>query len=288
MIHDQWQQTLTEAPPADAGAGLAYLPELAVVRFQGSDVDRFLQGYLTCDTADLAPGQLTPTALCSLKGRVVMNGWCTPLPEEEAVLLILHASLSARLAEFLKAYLQFSRTRLEDMSTTTLVFGSLDTEVEGALVLDGRRGLFVTADPDRAGALWDTHRHVAAEVWHAALAEDGIPLVSAPVSERFLPQMLDLERLGAVDFEKGCYLGQEVVARAQHRGQVKRRLTRLRWQGAAAPAPGAEVTDEAGKSLGTILQSARTDADGGPALAVLSRDIPHVLLQGDVRLSPRT
>jgi len=287
MIHDQWQQSLTEAAPAGA-AGLAYLPELAVVRFQGSDVDRFLQGYLTCDTADLTPGQLTPTALCSLKGRVVMNGWCAPLAEEEAVLLVLHASLSARLGEFLKAYLQFSRTRLENISAETLVFGSLDIETDGALMLDGRRGLFVIADLDRARSLWDTHAHIAAELWHGSLAEDGIPLVSAPVSERFLPQMLDLERLGAVDFEKGCYLGQEVVARAQHRGQVKRRLTRLHWQGPAAPAPGAEVTDEAGKALGTILQSTRTDAAGGPALAVLSREIPHVLLQGDVRLGPRS
>lgn len=287
MIHEQWQQSLIEAPPADAVAGLAYLPELAAARFQGSDVERFLQGYLTCDTADLTPGRLTPTALCSLKGRVVMNGWCTPLAGEEAVLLILHASLSARLAEFLKAYLQFSRTRLEDMSADALVFGSLDIDADGALALDERRGLFVTADPDRAQVLWDTYPHLAAEAWHGSLAEDGIPLVSAPVSERFLPQMLDLERLGAVDFEKGCYLGQEVVARAQHRGQVKRRLTRLHWQGTIAPAPGAEVTDEAGKALGTILQSTRADAAGGPALAVMTRDIPHVLRQGDVRLSSR-
>jgi len=288
MIHDQWQQSLTEAPSADAAAGLAYLRELAVVRFQGADVDRFLQGYLTCDTADLRPGQLTPTALCSLKGRVVMNGWCTPLADEEAVLLVLHQSLTARLAEFLKAYLQFSRTRLEDHGGDTLVFGSLDVETEAGLRLDARRRLFLASDLDAAGALWDAHAHLAEDAWYASLAEDGIPLVSAPVSEKFLPQMLDLERLGAVDFEKGCYLGQEVVARAQHRGQVKRRLTRLVWQGAAPPPPGSEVTDADGKALGTIVQGVRADADGGPALAVLSREIPHVLRQGDLRLGPRS
>lgn len=288
MIHEQWQQSLTDAPSADAAAGLAYLPELTVVRFQGADVDRFLQGYLTCDTADLTPGQLTPTALCSLKGRVVMNGWCTPLEDQEAVLMVLHESLSARLGEFLRAYLQFSRTRLEDHGSDTLVLGSLDRDIDGGLVLDARRRLFLCADLSEARTLWDAHPHVAGEAWLASLTADGLPLVSAPVSERFLPQMLDLERLGAVDFEKGCYLGQEVVARAQHRGQVKRRLTRLVWRGAAPPPPGAEVTDEAGKVLGNIVQAARTESEGGPALAVLSREIPHVLLQGDVRLGPRT
>lgn len=292
MIHDHWQQYLQQAgKPEPASAGLAYLPELAAVRFSGADVRKFLQGYLTCDTDDLRPDRLIPTALCNLKGRVVMNGWCAPLPEHgdraQHVVLVLHASLVERLAGFLDAYLKFSRTTLTDLRPDTLVFGSLDLEAAGeagGLPLDGRRCLFLASDLDAARELWVAHPHLPAATWLAALTADGIPLVSTDVSETFLPQMLDLQTLGAINFAKGCYLGQEVVARAQHRGQVKRRLARLRWQGARAPLPGAEITDAGGRPQGVIVQSA-TDGSGA-LLAVLSRDAPQELRHGDAGLIP--
>lgn len=289
MIQQQWQRFLQQQPPDETPrAGLAWLPELAAVRFSGPDARTFLQGYLTCDTAELRPGVLLPTALCNLKGRVVMNGWCTPAGEapEHDVVVVLHDSLVDRLAGFLDAYLKFSRTRLIDRRAGLLVLAGLDLDgPEGALPMDGRRSLVLADDLARARALWETHAHVPAETWRAALTADGVPLLCAEVSETFLPQMLDLQTLGAINFEKGCYLGQEVVARAQHRGQVKRRLARLRWRGAAAPAPGSEITDATGRTHGVAVQSA-TDGDGqGPLLAVLGRDAPHDLRQGDADLS---
>lgn len=287
MIHQTWQSKLTD-DAASRGPGLAYLPDLAVTRFDGADAATFLQGYFTCDTADLAPGVLTPTALCSLKGRVVLDGWCTPGADGDRIVLVLHRSLAGRLAEFLARYLNFSRTRLEDVTDRTLVLGSLDLPDAGGLGLDPRRRLFLLDDLDAAAALWSDHPHLTAEAWLASLTEDGFPLVSEPVSERFLPQMLDLARLGAVDFDKGCYLGQEVVARAQHRGEVKRRLARLSWEGDAPPAPGSEVRDENGRGLGVIVQSAASDAGSGPALAVLAREIPHVLRGEGVTLHLRS
>ncbi len=126
---------------------------------------------------------------------------------------------------------------------------------------------------------------MAGETWLASLAADGIPLVSAAVTGEFLPQMLNLDALDAVDFRKGCYLGQEVVARAQHRGRVKRRLARLTWRGAAAPEPGADVTDDAGKPQGVVVQSARHGDGGGLALAVLRTDPPPALRQGETVLT---
>ena len=101
MIHQTWQSKLTD-DAASRGPGLAYLPDLAVTRFDGADAATFLQGYFTCDTADLAPGVLTPTALCSLKGRVVLDGWCTPGADGDRIVLVLHRSLAGRLAEFLE------------------------------------------------------------------------------------------------------------------------------------------------------------------------------------------
>lgn len=292
MIHALWQPILEASPPAaDATAGLASLQQLAAVRFRGGDARAFLQGYLTCDTDDLVAGRLLPAALCNLQGRVVMNGWCAPDPgadPEHDVLLVLHASLVERLAGFLEKYLKFSRTRLEDLRHSHLVLGTLDLAVSGALELDARRRLFVLDDLDAARDLWDRHPHLSARAWLDALTADRWPLVSEPVSETFLPQMLDLQTLGAINFDKGCYLGQEVVARAQHRGEVKRRLVRLGWRGGEAPAPGSEITDDTGRVRGTVVQSATGEPGGGYLLAVLARDAPHVLRQGDVHLSSAT
>lgn len=295
-MHQDWERYLqgADASAGSGAAGIAYLPELAAVRFSGSDVRKFLQGYLTCDTDDLGAGRLTPTALCNLKGRVVMNGWCVPLPEDsegaQAIALILHQSLVERLQSFLEAYLKFSRSALTDLRDSVLVFGTLDAagtdaadEPDGALIMDPRRRLDLVSTLDQAITLWDGHSHIDAATWHASLTADRIPLVSTAVSETFLPQMLDLQALGAINFEKGCYLGQEVVARAQHRGQVKRRLARLGWRGSAHPVPGAEINDRAGRTQGVVVQTA-TDGSG-LLLAVLSRDAPGDLRQGDVDLS---
>lgn len=286
MLQQEWQTYLASAPEHGTAAGpaLAWVATLAPMRFSGADTRKFLQGYLTCDTADLEPGRLTPTALCNLKGRVVMNGWCTPDGEQD-VILLLHESLVETLQQFLRAYLMFSKTTLSDERERLLVLAGLDlADRTTALVMDERRSLFLLDDLDRARTLWESYPHMTQDAWLATLAADGIPLVSAPVSEQFLPQMLDLQTLGAIDFAKGCYLGQEVVARAQHRGTVKRRLARLAWQGARMPAAGAEVTDDSGRGVGVILQSAPGTAGEGTALAVLKENTAENLKEGDVDL----
>lgn len=287
MLRDEWQQYLESHPADDAGsAGVAWLPELAPIRFSGSNARDFLQGYLTCDTDRLAPGRLHPTALCNLKGRVVMNGWCAADGDAD-VLLVLHDSLVDTLQRFLEPYLRFSRnTTLEDLRAELVLIATQDLpDLAEGLELDSRRRLIPCTGLGSAVGLWENHLVVPHSRWLAALTHDGIPLIPASVSETFLPQMLDLDAMGAIDFEKGCYLGQEVVARAQHRGHVKRRLARLTWHGARAPDPGAEITDQDGRPQGVVVQSAADDADGGPALAVLRQDAPDGLLEGDTRLT---
>jgi tRNA-modifying protein YgfZ len=308
MIHEQWQSYLSASsldPPSARQpvppSGIAYLPDLAVVRFAGADARKFLQGYLTCDTDLLTDGVLTPAALCNLKGRVVMNGWCAPAGQD--VLLVLHRSLVDDLAAFLRAYLMFSKTTL--VRPEVLVIGALDlwqpapagdsfgdrpgetdptARPQPQFTVDARRRLFFYDDLADAQALWEALPHLSAEVWLAALTADGIPLVSQPVSQMFLPQMLNLEALGAIDFTKGCYLGQEVVARAQHRGQVKRRLARLTWSGTEAPAAGAEVIDGRQRTVGVVVQSATDAHHAGPLLAVLQQEATPPLLHGATRL----
>jgi tRNA-modifying protein YgfZ len=292
MIQQHWQQYLAtradRGHPPGTGPWLTELPWLAVVRFQGSDVRRFLQGYLTCDTDDLENDALLPAALCNLQGRVVVNGWCRGV-DDGAVDLLLHDSLVDTLAAFLRPYLMFSRTQLLDERPNLLVLGGMNLPDEvGASKVVGPLSVILTADVDRARTLWERFGHHGDGRWLAALTESRIPMLSAPVSARFLPQMLDLDKLGAIDFGKGCYLGQEVVARAQHRGSVKRRLALLHWQGAQAPVAGTDIAGADGRPVGVVVQSAAGDSAGGPVLAVLQTGVAAPLRaaspDGDVRL----
>lgn len=297
MIQQSWQSYLQHegarrssaaaagAPSERSNAGIAWLSELTVAAFQGPDVLRFLQGYLTCDTASLDGARLVPAAICSLKGRVVVNGWCfAPAPDQ--VLFVIHESLFDALAAMLQVYLRFSKTRLTDRRDTLLVFGGLGLDPEPAgTPLDPTRQLFLCDSVQLAAELWHRHPQLADGAWQAALIADGVPLVSAPTSDAFLPQMLNLPELGAINFNKGCYLGQEVVARAQHRGQVKRHLVRLAWQGSEPPLPGAELADAGGRARATVVQSTGS-AGTGTALAVVQDDTDFPLTLGTTTFRP--
>lgn len=295
MLRSDWQSYLdlrTDQRPAPEG--VSYLPQLGVVRFRGPDALAFLQGYLTCDTIDMSPDALTPMAVCNLKGRVVVNGWCyRPDPggesaaASESVVLFIHVSLVERVAQFFKAYLMFSKTEFADLSDAILVFGTSATPAAN-LAIDADHGLIVVNEMAEAREVYERQPQRPAGDWWLEMIRAAVPLISAATSEAFLPQMLDLERLGAIDFAKGCYLGQEVVARAQHRGEVKRRLQRLSWAGPTPPEPGAQFGAPSGgqtggqagetanrtRHLGTVINSAAS-IDGDPTgecLAVVAND----------------
>jgi folate-binding protein YgfZ len=277
MFRSQWEDYLNQ--PGDqpqAPEGVSYLPELGVFQFSGPDTLNFLQGYFTCDTATLAEDALTATALCNIKGRVVVNGWCYRADHngQASVIVIIHQSLISGLAEFFKAYAMFSKTILTDLSDTTLIFaGPAGCGMEG-LGLTPDRALTVLDNWEQARTLWDLHPHRDAQSWQLGLIEAGFPLVSAATSEAFLPQMLNLDQLGAVNFDKGCYLGQEIVARAQHRGEVKRRLRHMHWQGPTAPSAGAELSADVDskRTLGTVINAVATRADAGVCLAIVAAE----------------
>lgn len=296
MLHDDWQRFLQAHPLADGGqaesrdTAAAWLTTLALLRFRGPDARSFLQGYVTCDTAALTADRLQPTALCNLKGRVVANGWCWAVGETD-VRLLIHRSVSERLAAFLSPYLRFAKTELADETATQLLFGLLHAPGEArpetagapACLSMGRRGLVLCDSIEQASDLHGRTEQIDESRWLESLIEDGIPLVTAATGETFLPQMLNLDASGAVSFSKGCYLGQEVVARAQHRGEVKRRLHRLVWAGGRALSPGQEITDGSGRAVGMVINAVQRDGRG-QCLAVLQSGHDGVLRQGDTDL----
>lgn len=291
MLHEEWQKHLGAHPAADArpvaGApAAAWLRSLSLLRFRGPDARSFLQGYLTSDTSALARDRLQPTALCNLKGRVVANGWCWAVGDTD-VRLLIHHSVSDRLAAFLRPYLMFAKTQLEEETPRHLLFGLLDGQADVTPELErlamGRRQIVLCGSIEEAMNLQAQTTGLDEAAWLASLIEDGLPLVTDATSESFLPQMLNLDASGAVSFSKGCYLGQEVVARAQHRGEVKRRLHRLAWSGAQQLSPGLDITEASGRAVGVVINTVHS-GNAGQCLAVLQSGHDGALRQGDTDL----
>ncbi len=187
----------------------------------GVNPREFLQGYLTSNTDRINQATCTPMALCNLKGRVVTSGFAVEInvgaDAGNTIGLIIHESLVETVATLLRPYAMFSRCQVA--SEQALFLQLSDTE-------DG----FTLGDFRLISSAEDTPSEDASDLIEAHLIDQGFAFLSQPVAEKFLPQMLGLDDAGAVDFDKGCYLGQEIVARAQFRGEVKRHLERFTWK----------------------------------------------------------
>jgi folate-binding protein YgfZ len=140
---------------------------------------------------------------------------------------------------------------------------------EATLVRIAANRIDVIGSADLPGTLFAGLEETDADAATLAAIALGRPEIPAALSERYVPQMLNLERLGAVSFTKGCYPGQEIVARTEHRGQVKRRLRRLAAGPGARPAAGDAVIDTAGETVGEVNRAAATRA-GFELLAVVA------------------
>jgi folate-binding protein YgfZ len=281
--------------PVDAAnAVMRFLPlaDYAFLACEGARTAEFLQGQLSCDVRAAGADRAIPGAICTLQGRVIAS-FLLWQPEASRMLLRLRADLAPDTAAHLAKYAVFSRTRIDVHSPLAVIglLGPLARWMEtpqpaaahaivaleqGWLLrrdMDGAvHELWVPAD---ARAAWLARLAAQgepgnADAWAAALVRLGDAEIRTATRAQFLPQMLGYDRSGAVSFRKGCYTGQEVVARAQYKGSVKRRLRRLRGEGAAPP-PGTELRSGE-RSAGTVVESAQLDAETVVALAVLSEE----------------
>lgn len=289
------------------------LPQLVPIAVRGRDAQAFLQNQLTCDVRDVrevrevrdvrevreareareAPGRAIPGALCTNKGRVV--AWFELLPWPEGYLLLVDASVAPRLLAHLQTMIFRSKVTVDDLSSALSVTGVLgeggveDGPAEPRACAGRGDGLVMRA----AGALprwivvapaaaavapaaagWpDATSAEARDAWELADVEAEVPLVDARTSEAFLPQFLNLDQAGGLSFRKGCYAGQEVVARTQHLGEVKRRMYRARCAGPDVPAPGSPLRaiqdDGSERDGGTVVRAARAPDGGIRLLAVV-------------------
>jgi len=293
-----------EAQAASGGDILCDLSHYALLRLTGEDAATFLQGQTTNNVRDLSPTQSQLSSYCSLKGRVL--GIFRLFEREDALYLRLPAGVAADTRSHLQKYILMSKVRLEEADDALLRIGlsgsgaaarlaeRVDTlpEAPDAAITAGGLTVIRVADPHRprfevygeAGEIRTLWEHVAeqvtpvgADAWHLLDIQAGIPEVYPETRDAFVPQMINLHRVGGVSFHKGCYTGQEVVARMQYLGRLKRRMYRARIEGEQRPLPGAPLhcgSDESGQGAGRVVD-ARPAAGGGFELLVVVQ-ITHV------------
>lgn len=271
------------------------LDDLGILRVTGGDRQTFLQGQLTQDLLKLEPSRSLLAGWTNAKGRLL--ALCQLFARQEEILLLLPRELLASVAQRLSMFVLRADVRIE--ATEQSVFGLLDLPVEAELALGGlelaqtpgacasspelllARSL---ADSDRALAIGSkSHlepllaaagQRAAPGSWQQAEIAAGLPGIFLTTSEAFVPQMLNLDLLGAISFTKGCYVGQEVVARTQNLGRIKRRMFRFRVPGAEPLQAGDALLNQAGDSAGRVVSSAAV-SDARELLAVVPLSQPR-------------
>lgn len=220
--------------------GVCALPHLGVIGVQGEDAASFLQGQLTQDFVLLGPGQSRLAAYCTAKGRMQASFVGIKRASDD-ILLVVSRDILAPTLKRLSMFVLRAKAKLRDASAEFDLYG-----LAGAAVAQLAPGLgepWTRADVGDASivslypadgqqrALWlapagsaaPAAPALSAELWLWGEVRAGVARITAPLVEALVPQMLNYESVGGVNFKKGCYPGQEVVARSQFRGTLKRR-----------------------------------------------------------------
>ena len=223
--------------------------DVRMLKLTGFAASDFLQGYVTCNTERISERSCTPFAACSLQGRVVANGWALQLPE--AIGLVMHRTITQTFRDYLDPYLRFSKCTLEGGEDFVYVTTSTD-DTTTDFIPDWHLVRDTTKPKQELAGLPDASSRI-----NEQLIERRQVLIEDRTSGHHLPQMLALQEHGAIDFDKGCYLGQEVVARASFRGAVKRGLASFATAEATAIEVGSTYENADGKGAVVMLGEKR-------------------------------
>ena len=261
--------------------GAARLNQWGVIRAQGEDAAKFLHSQLTQDFALLGLQEARLAGFCSAKGRLLATliGWKTG---DNEVLLALPAELLPAVLKRLAMFVMRAKCKLSDASAEVQLWGLSGPGAaawlgEAAPTQRWARAEISNATVIRLPGLATQARFLLAQSldapapalatiseadWQALELLSGQPWVLTATSEQFVPQMLNLELLGGVNFQKGCYPGQEVVARMQYRGTLKRRTFLFELDALALPGQEIFHNDDPGQPAGMVANAALKDGRG--------------------------
>lgn len=278
-----------ELKAAEADAIASPLAHFALLQFSGTDAPDFLQGQVTCDVRQVTPGTAQYGGYCSPQGRLLASFLLFLLPR--GYLMLLPADLAEAILLRLRKFILRSRVTMElDREMRAIGIGGPNAAgvLAGTVGEPPRRPLelvhypaasllrlpgstFIALAPNTEMVpLWAAvaarARPAGAAAWDWLQIRSGIPAITAATRDQFLPQMVGLDSIGGVSFDKGCYAGQEIVARTHYLGEVKRRLGRGHVDAEARPG---DAVLSGGQTRGTVLNAAPSPGGGFDLLAVV-------------------
>jgi folate-binding protein YgfZ len=246
------------------------LEHLSVLRFRGADASRFLQGQLSCDVQRLARVPSVLGGLHDPQGRVLALLRLVAL-ENDDILAVLPRELAATVQAHLRRYVLRAKVTIDVADAEWHAIGLCGPDANAAARL--HKPIVLSNEPSRLMLIASRHEPLPegdaleAQEWQALDVADGLPEVFTATSGLFVSQMLNLDLLDGISFEKGCYTGQEIVARAHWRGKVKRRIQRFATETPRSLAPGERIVLADGRAA-QIVRQARFGQVGSEFLAV--------------------
>lgn len=274
-----------EATPACA---LVDLSDLGLIKVSGEDKETFLQGQLTNDVTKVSGTHSQMSSYCSPKGRMLAN-FRLFMRGDDIYIIIPQEKLEAILKR-LRMFVLMSKVVLDDVSEELVCVGvvgdctsvKLPTESDDVATEAGITSIRLAGDSPRAllvgdfesmSELWQSSGAAIKErsYWSLQDIRAGLPTVYEQTTEAFIPQMTNMQLINGVSFKKGCYTGQEVVARMQYLGKLKRRMFRVSIDTDTMPEPGTELfsaSSASGQGAGKIVEASPSPDGGFEALAV--------------------
>ncbi len=312
--HDNWRMNPAVTAPASTalaspGSQRCPLTHWGVIRALGAEAASFLHGQLTNDIQQLALGQARQAGYCSAKGRLLAT-FIVWRESEEELLLVCERSVLASALKRLSMFVLRAKCKLSDATDDRPLWGlwgaadSTNSHAVSAMaawsVDDGSdasapasvvrltdaagqwRALWVGRD---AGAAATQQANAPLSAWQGLQVASGLPMVEEATMDQFVPQMINYELIDGVNFQKGCYPGQEVVARSQYRATAKRRMFLFRTNGSATAGTEVFHSADAEQPAGLVVNAVK-QADGQTLL--LAEVKLTALVQGTLHLSSNT
>ena len=284
-----------ELQAAAAGNVIADLSHLGLIQVEGAEAPTFLQGQVTSDIRQLDGSNSHYAGYCTPKGR--MLALFLAFAQQDRIYLQLNGALLEPIMKRLKMYVLRSKAVITDASANIVRIGLAGEQASASLrelfaQVPEKAHEFVTlengallrlpgpvpryelfCDPVQATAIWTQlaqhHRPVGKSGWEWLEIQAGIPDITPQTQEAFVPQMVNLDSLGGISFKKGCYTGQEIVARTHYLGKVKRRTQLAHVDSSDAPQAGDALNTTDGAEIGQVVRSAPAPQGGHDILAEL-------------------
>lgn len=279
-----------------SGPSIYALDDWTILGVVGADAPDFLHGQFTNDLLTLPDDRAQLSAYCMPKGQMIAN-FLVWRSSENQYRIVLPSGLDEAVLQRLQLFKLRADVEIESLSESFSLFGitesyleenpeslvelprsplsKIETDPYTAIAWPGQRTRWLAISPqDAAPALWEDGKapDSGSDLWRLWDIEDGIAFVRAENREQFVPQHLNLDLVDAISFNKGCYPGQEVVARMKYRGQIKFRTYRLSGRCNEIPVPGDPIhlgEDPNGRPCGRVVD-ARIPPGGGPCQMLAS------------------